>query len=198
MGKEKPLVSIVIPAYNHGHYLEEAIQSVLSQDYQHIELIVINDGSSDNTAEILERYRGSFYVETQPNAGQARTLNKGWTMSRGEILAYLSADDFLLPRAVSTAVDYLHTHPDVVLTYSDFYLVDPSSAVIRGVQTPDYNYKDMVTRLICPPGPGAFFRRSAFLAAGLWDVSLRQMPDFEYWLRLGQYGNFARIPEELA
>lgn len=198
MNNDLPLVSIVIPAYNYADYLDEAIQSVLDQDYSNIELIVLDDGSTDNTRDVLENYRGRFHWETHPNMGHASTLNKGWQMSKGQILAYLNADDVLLPHAVNTSVEHLMANPDVVLVYCDFNLIDPNSAVIRRVKAPEFNYRDMVVKLICPPGPGAFFLRSAFESAGLWDNSLRMILDYEYWLRLGLEGQFLRIPEVLA
>lgn len=195
-GKDMPLVSIVIPAYNHADYLDEAIQSILNQDYPNIELIVLDDGSTDNTCEVLKKYGDAFHYETHKNMGQANTLNKGWQMSRGDVLAYLSADDVLLPKAVSTSIGYLHD--DIVLTYCDFNLIDPDSKIIRRVSAADFNYLDMFTKCICQPGPGAFMTRAGFEAAGLWDNTLRQMPDYEYWLRLGLVGNFKKIPEVLA
>lgn len=198
MAEASPLVSIIIPAYNHANYLQQAIESVLRQDYPNVELIVLDDGSTDNTREVLQQYTGRFYWETQENIGQANTLNKGWKMAKGEILSYLSADDVLMPKAVRTSVRYLEANPDVVLTYCDFNLIDPNSHVIRPVRTPVFNYKDMLVKLACPPGPGAFFRRAAFDAAGLWDSSIKQMPDYDYWLRLGLQGPFLRIPEVLA
>ena len=198
MVNDLPLVSVVVPAYNHANYLQQAIESVLRQDYPNIELIALDDGSTDNTRDVLQKYTGRFYWETQKNMGQANTLNKGWKMAKGEILSYLGADDVLMPRAVSTSVSYLKTNPNVVLTYCDFNLIDPNSLVIRRVKTPEFNYRDMLVKLACPPGPGAFFRRSALDAAGLWDSSLKQMPDYDYWLRLGLQGPFLRIPEILA
>jgi glycosyltransferase involved in cell wall biosynthesis len=198
MTEESPLVSIVIPAYNHAGYLDEAIQSILCQDYTKIELIVLDDGSTDNTRTVLEKYTGKFHWETQTNMGQANTLNKGWQMSMGQILSYLSADDVLLPTAVSTSVECLEANPDVVLTYCDFNLIDPQSRIIRRSAAPEFSYRDMVIKLICHPGPGVFFRRSAFQAAGFWNSALRQMPDYDYWLRLGLFGKFHRIPGVLA
>ena len=198
MDAKKPLVSVVIPAYNHARYVEEAIQSVLSQTYTNIELIVLDDGSTDDTPEILKRYSGRFYWESQPNMGQACTLNKGWQMARGELLSYFSADDVLLPDAISSAVEYLCANPNAVLTYCDFNLIDPSSKPIRKVFTPAFDYKRMLVDVTCPPGPGVVFRRSAFEAVGLWNANLRQMPDYEYWLRLGLEGQFIRIPTVLA
>ncbi|RME60123.1 glycosyltransferase, partial [Candidatus Parcubacteria bacterium] len=87
---EGTLVSIVIPAYNAGDFLHEAIDSVLNQTYPNIELIVLDDGSTDHTRDILSSYpKGSFYWESHPNMGQAATLNKGWAMAKGEVLGYL-------------------------------------------------------------------------------------------------------------
>ncbi len=193
-----PLVSIVVPSYNHERYLGAAIDSILAQDYPEVELIVIDDGSTDGSPAILKSYGARFHWEIQPNRGQVATLNRGWQMSRGDVLGYLSADDLLLPAAVSSAVSCLERNPDAVLAYCDFNLVDPNSAVVRRVRTPEFDYREMLTKMICPPGPGAFFRRSAFEKAGLWHSGFRQMLDYEYWLRLGLHGRFARIPEVLA
>ncbi|MHC4070781.1 MAG: glycosyltransferase family 2 protein [Planctomycetota bacterium] len=198
MKQDLPLVSIVIPAYNLSRYLAEAIQSVLNQDYHNIELIVLDDGSTDDTQRVLEKYNGQFYWESQQNMGQANTLNKGWRMSKGEILSYLSADDVLLPNAVSSSVNCFLNDPDAVLTYCDFNLIDPDSSIIRRVRTPKFDYREMLAKMICPPGPGAFFRRAAFESAGPWDSSIKQLIDYEYWLRLGLQGCFLRIPEVLA
>lgn len=195
---ETPVVSIVVPAYNHAAFLREAVESILGQDYPHIELIVIDDGSTDDTKDILASYTGRFHWETQTNRGQVATLNRGWNMSRGDILGYLSADDLLLKGAVSAAVRCLDENPDAVLAYCDFNLIDPSSSFVRRVRAPAFDYREMVAKFVCPPGPGAFFRRSAFQKAGVWNANFHQMLDYEYWLRLGMHGRFVRIPEVLA
>lgn len=193
-----PLVTIVIPAYNHGKYLKQAIDSVLNQDYSNIELIVLDDGSIDNTREVLDGFGNQFYWESQKNMGQASTLNKGWSMAKGEILAYLSADDVLLPQATSKSVKCLLGNPDAVLCYGDFRLIDSESRVIRNVMAPEYSYQEMVVRFICAPGPGAYFWHSAFVHTDGWDASFRQYPDYDYWLRLGLLGSFVHIHEQLA
>ena len=193
-----PLVSVVIPSYNHARYLAAAIDSVLAQDYPRVELIVIDDGSTDGSPDVLKKYDQRFHWEVQANQGQAATMNRGWTMSRGEILAYLSADDILLPNAVSAAVSCLRGNPEAVLCYCDFNLIDPGSRLIRRISTPDFNYRDMLVKVICPPGPGAFFRRHAFETTGFWDGSLRTILDYDYWLRLGLQGSIVSIPQVLA
>lgn len=196
--KDLPLVSVVVPAHNHARYLDEAIESVLNQDYPNVELIVLDDGSTDNTREVLEKYTGRFYWETQENMGQSATLNKGWRMSKGDVLAYLSSDDALLPHAVSTSVERLMANPDVVLTYCDFNQVDPSSRIIRRMKTLDMDYRETVAKFVCLPGPGAFFLRSVFKSTDGWDVKLRRIADLDYYLRAGLQGKFLRIPEVLA
>jgi glycosyltransferase involved in cell wall biosynthesis len=193
-----PLVSIVIPTYNHASYLAQAIDSILNQDYANIELIVLDDGSTDGTRAVLESYAGKFYWETQKNMGQSSTLNKGWSMAKGDILAYLSADDLLLPLAVSRSVACLQSHPNAVLSYCDFDLIDPNSRVVRRVKAPDYDYMEMVTTFICAPSAGAFFWRHAFVKTGGWNTNIHRLPDYDCWLRLGLYGEFVRIPESLA
>ena len=194
----EPLVSIVLPVYNGEAYIEDAIKSILAQDYAKIELIVLDDGSKDGTLKIVEQYGDKFYWESHANMGQASTLNKGWQMSSGEILSYLSADDLLMPNAVSTSIKHLQYRPECVLTYCDFNLIDPQSKIIRRVNPPDFDYTEMVVKIVCHPGPGVFFRRNAFEKAGLWNNAYRQMPDWEYWLRLGLIGEFYHISELLA
>ncbi len=193
-----PLVSLVIPAYNHADYLSEAVRSVLVQDYSRLELIVIDDGSTDNTVEVLKELGEGFYWEFQNNMGQSRTLNHGWGLAKGDVLGYLSADDVLEPSAVSTSVAAMMAIPDVVATYCDFKLIDPQSRRVRTVRLPEYNYDDMLVQVSCPIGPGAFFRRSAYLQSGPWNPDYRQMPDYDFWLRLGLQGRFLHLPYVLA
>lgn len=193
-----PCVSIVVPCYNGAEYIRAAIESILSQTYRNIEIIVINDGSSDDSVDILKEYQENIYWESQTNRGQAASLNKGWEMAKGEILSYLSVDDFLEPEAVETAVNVLCMRPEIVLTYSDFNLVDSGSNKIRYVKAPDFSYYDLLVKQICQPGPGAFFKKSAFEKTGGWDPDYKQMPDYHYWVHLGMEGPFYRIPKCLA
>lgn len=190
-----PKVSIVIPVYNHARYLSESIGSVINQTYSNIELIVLDDGSTDGTSEILRKLEGQFIWESHQNMGQALTLNKGWRMAKGSILAYLSADDILYPRAVERCVKALLDNPHAALCYPDFDLINPSSDVIRSVSAPEYSYDEMVINFKCAPGVGAFFRRSIYERAGEWNPELRQHPDYEYWLRLGLHGEFVHLKE---
>ena len=193
-----PLVSIITPAYNRASYLDETIQSVLEQDYPRVEYVVLDDGSTDNTREVLKKYNEQIIWETHPNMGETRTVNKGFGMAHGDIVAVVNSDDPLLPGAVSTAVAFMQAHPDILVAYPDWNKISPSSEVTEHVQVPEYDYLYMLKRHHCIVGPGAFIRRKAFDLTEMRDPELRYVADFEYWLRLGLYGKFARIPKTLA
>jgi len=193
-----PKVSIVIPTYNTGRYVLDAIDSVLSQTHPHIELIVVDDGSTDETPALLEQHKGNFICFRQANGGQSSAMNFGWKQSTGELLGYLSADDLLHPNAIERIVATLAARPDAVLAYPDFRIIDENSTPVRTVQTPDYAEKLLIANFQCLPGPGALFRRSAWLAVGDWDTSLRNIPDMDYFLKLCQQGPFVRVTEAVA
>lgn len=195
---QAPLVSIVTPTYNQARYLAETMDSVLAQDYSNIEYLVLDDGSTDDTPQVLQRYNGRVRWERQANMGQSRTLNKGWALSRGDYIGYLSSDDVLLPHAVSTLVDALESNPDATVAYCDFDLIDARSTKVGVTSSPDFDHRRMLEQLICPPGPGALFRRSVFDQTGGWNVQLRKIPDFEFWLRAARLGPFVRVPLVLA
>jgi glycosyltransferase involved in cell wall biosynthesis len=194
----EPMVSVVIPCYNQAAYLPQAVDSVLAQDYAPLEVLLVDDGSTDGSLEVMQRYRERCTVIAQANAGQSNAVNRGWVQARGEVLAYLAADDYLLPGAVRRAVQCLQEDPAAVLCYCDYLLVDPAGRVVRQVVTPEYSRRELIMRLVCAPGPGAFLRRAAFERAGPWNEQLRQIPDFELWLRLSAEGDFRRIGETLA
>lgn len=193
-----PLVSIVIPAYNHATYLPESINSIMAQEYPNLQLIVIDDGSTDKTADVLAGLGPGFQWETQRNMGQSKTLERGWRMAQGEILGYLSADDVLEPYAVTMLVKALMADPESVAAYSNFCLIDPESRVVKTVNLPEFCYEKMLAEVSCPVGPGALFRRSAYTLAGPWNPRYKQMPDYDFWLRLGLHGKFIRLPQVLA
>lgn len=193
-----PIVSVVVPAYNHADYLPHALDSLLAQDYPRLEVMVFDDGSTDETPAVLERYTGRLRWERQPNMGQAATLNKGWSLATGELLGYLSADDLLHPRAVGAVAAAFARDPAVVLAYPDYDLIDARGKRLRTVRVPEFDYRTVVSTWVCPPGPGALFRRGPAAAVGFWDTSLRLSPDYAFWLRLGLLGRAERVPQVLA
>nr|WP_316640631.1 glycosyltransferase [uncultured Roseateles sp.] len=193
-----PLVSIVIPAYNQAEYLQAAIDSVLAQDYPELELCVINDGSSDQTAEILALYADRALCLSQDNSGQAATLNRGWNMCRGELLGYLSSDDKLHPEAISTLVKALSHAPQCQVAYPDYDLIDARGNLIKTIVAEDFSLPRLTEELVCQPGPGALFRREVLLRVGGWNSAFRLVPDFEFWLRAATLGPFLHVSGVLA
>lgn len=193
-----PLVTLVTPAYNQGEYLAETIESVLAQDYPKLEYIVLDDGSSDDTPEVLSRYAHRLRAERHANAGQAVTLNRGWAMGGGALLGYLSSDDRLAPEAVRRLVDGLRRHPDAVVAYGDFAIIDSQGRRLRTVRTEDFDRRRLTEDIVCQPGVGALFRREVLERAGGWAEDLRQIPDFEFWLRASRIGRFVHVPHVLA
>lgn len=191
-------MSIVTPAYNRASYLDETIQSVLGQDYPRIEYIVLDDGSTDGTREILQKYAGRIIWESHPNMGETRTVNKGFSMTHGDIVAVVNSDDPLLPSAVSTATAFMESNPDILVAYPDWDYIGPNSEVICRMQVREFDYLFMLRCHHCSPGPGAFIRRRALDLVGMRDPEFRYVADFDFWLRLGLYGEFARIPKTLA
>lgn len=195
---ESTRVSIVTPTYNQAKYLAATIESVLAQDYLNLEYIVLDDGSTDNTQEILIHYSGRLRVACHANQGQASTLNLGWSISTGSLLGYLSSDDLLHPDAVSRLVDALDRSPHACVAYGDFDLIDTDGNRFRTVRSEDFDVSRLSVDLVCQPGPGALFRRSVFEQTGGWTPHLRQIPDFEFWLRASKLGPFIRVPQVLA
>lgn len=195
---EAPLLSLVTPAHNQGQYLGETIESVLAQDFPAIDYVVVDDGSTDSTPAVLERYTGRVRWERQANLGQVRTLNAAWSRARGKYLAYLSSDDILYPGALRTLVGVLEADPGAVCVYPDADLIDDRSRVIkRGVCRP-FDLAQLVVEQECYIGPGAVFRRSAFAAVGGWRPELRLAPDREFWMRLASQGAIRFHRETLA
>ena len=127
----QPLVSVVTPTYNQAAFLRDTIESVLSQDYPAIEFQIIDDGSTDNTPDILKEYDGRALIERHENRGQTPTINKGWERANGEILTWLNSDDTFLPGAVTAAVDYLQKHPEVGIVFGDTLFTNPDGSPIE-------------------------------------------------------------------
>jgi glycosyltransferase involved in cell wall biosynthesis len=193
-----PLVTIITPAYNRADYLKETIESVLQQDYPNVEYLVLDDGSKDNTVELLKEYDGRIYWESHSNMGEILTVNKAYGMAKGEYIAVINSDDPLLPGAISAVVDAFLKNPDALVVYPDWQYIDGDGKSVMDVKTPEYNYLEMLGTHKCMPGPGTFVSRNALTLAGLRDPQVKYISDFDLWLRMGLYGPFKRLPKVLA
>jgi len=181
-----PSVTVVTPSFNQGQFIEETILSVLTQDYPHIEYLVIDGGSTDNTLEILHRYGDRLTWISGPDHGQSHAINKGFRMAKGEILCWLNSDDIYEPGAISTAVNYLCMHPEVVMTYGLVKVISES-----GELTEVKNYSkafDLWSVVHWAYGidqASTFFRKSAIEEVGYLDEDLHWCMDWDLWVRMG-------------
>jgi len=199
MPETYPLVTVITPAYNRADFIGEVIESVLNQGYPNLEYIVLDDGSKDNTCDILRKYSDRIIWESHANLGETRTVNKGIFKGHGDIFCIVNSDDPLLPGALHAAVAFMNARPDILVAYPNWVKIGPKSEWLEDVYLPEYDYFYMVRQHHCIVGPGAFIRRRAFeLAGGGRDPEFRYVADFEFWLRAGLYGSFARIPDKLA
>lgn len=198
MNLKNKRVSIVTPAYNCENFIEETIESVLTQDYANLEYIVVNDGSKDNTYKILCKYAKHIKIINQKNQGQSCALNNGWAASTGDYIGYLSADDTFESGAISLLVECLENNPNCILSYGDWGLINSDSKLIRNMPGKDYSKYDLKNKLICAVGPGSIFKREIFLTYGGWNNKLRRVPDFEFFFRICESGDFVRVRKKLA
>ncbi len=178
-------------------FLEETIQSVLSQDYPHIEYIVMDGGSTDGTLDILRKYEGRLRWHSAPDRGQTDAINKGFLQSRGQIFAFLCADDTYLPGAVSTAVKHMLANPGHAGIYGEGYLTAEDGRVICPYPTKAFDPELLRTEcFICQPA--AFLWRDAFVEAGMMDVALHNALDYDLWIRLARNHTLLKVDQYLA
>jgi glycosyltransferase involved in cell wall biosynthesis len=191
------LVSIVTPCLNAASYLEQAIESVLAQDYPRIEYIVMDGGSTDGTLDILRRYEGRLRWISERDRGTPDAINRGFRLTKGEIFTYLNADDMYLPNAVSAAVRAFREHPDAAVIYGGAWWVDEIGQRIAPYPVHDFD-RTLLARECYICQPAAFLRREAFENAGGMDPDLNLTFDYELWMRLSRVHEFRRIEEDLA
>ena len=191
------LISVILPVYNQAEYLASALDSVLHQDYSPFELIVVNDGSTDGTADILEEYhrRHDFRLIHQENRGLPRALNRGFAEAQGTYLTWTSSDNIARPHMLSTLAAALDRHPDVGLVYADWDVIDASGQVTARVQSIEY---DRYTLFLNNYVNACFlYRRVCLDTVGDYDDSLRGGEDWDYWLRISRYYRLLHVPESL-
>jgi glycosyltransferase involved in cell wall biosynthesis len=179
-----PLVSIVTPSFNQAHYLEEAMLSVLNQDYPAIEYLIADGGSTDGSLEIIQKYanRLAWWV-CEPDRGQADAINKGLARARGEYVAWLNSDDAYLPGAVSAAVKALQADATLGLVYGDVFSIDENGRAFNKMQYGDWGLDGLMSFHIIGQ-PGVFMRRSVQAQVGELDTRYHYMLDHQLWLRI--------------
>ena len=198
----RPSVTFVIATYNRPDWLRLSIDSVLAQDYADLELLVMDDGSTGETADLLAGYAKRYPPERfrhsrHENMGQARTLNRGYEMARGDLIGYLPDDDLLEPGAVSELVAALRD-PEVVCAYGGWRIMEPQGQVIDTMRPMEYSPLEAYRQMDTVIAPGGLVRRTPLLETGGWDPSQYYMPDFLLWMKVGLAGPVVRVNKPIA
>ena len=183
----KPLVSVIIATFNRGWILSEAVDSVLSQDYAPFELIVIDDGSTDDTAAILNDYADSrLRVHFQPNRGVSAARNRGIAQSAGELIAFLDSDDLWLPGKLSAQVQFFQDHSNALICQTEEIWIRNKVRVNPKNRHQKPSGDIFIPSLaLCLVSPSAvMIRRSLLDEVGLFDESLPACEDYDLWLRI--------------
>jgi glycosyltransferase involved in cell wall biosynthesis len=200
-----PLISAVIPTYNYGRFVSRAIESVLDQTWQNLECIVVDDGSTDDTQQVLQRFAGRIIIVRQENRGLAAARNAGIRAASGSFIALLDADDRWHPSKIDVQADMMRRQPHLGAVGCGRLHLSADGAVLEEIpgiqqQLP----RESVLRGIAlrrfwigGSGSGAMIRRSVFDAVGLFDTDLTAAEDWDMWLRIAAAFEIDNVPEIL-
>lgn len=196
-----PRVSVVVPVFNAERTASHAIDSVLNQSCLDYELIAVDDGSTDHSADVLARYDGRLRVIRQRNRGPSAARNAGVRGSTAEYLAFLDADDWWRPQMLARMVEQLDRDPACVLAYCDLVMADSEGREYRtlvGGSSDAPSLNDMLEKLWPILPSGALIRRSAYERVGGFPEQLTAFEDVYLWLLLREQGHFRHVAEPLA
>ena len=197
----QPDVFVMVPSYNHAPFVERCLRSIIGQTLPPKKLLVIDDGSKDNSAEVIERVLRDCPFDAElivrENRGLCRTLNQGLDLSSGKYFAYIGSDDFWMPEFLGARSEMLDRRPNAVLGYGHAYFVDEKGVAYDSTAEyldtwgnyPDGDPREMLLKGIAPVSSTLFYRRSA-LEQTSWNVDSR-LEDYELYLRLMPLGEFA-------
>lgn len=191
----EPIVSVIIPTYNRADMVAKSIDSVLAQEFQPFDIVVVDDGSTDNTREILSAYKDRIVSIYQPNAGFAAARTRGIQETSSSLVAFHDSDDVMLPGRLEAQVAFMREHPEVAAL--------SGNAVIQRMEDMDYLEKCGIDfagqpwvildrpfqKLLCRNfmvDPASMVRRECFLSVGGYDLSLRSSADWDLWLKMAR------------
>jgi len=180
-----PLVSVVTPSFNQAPYLAETIRSVLDQDYPRIEYIVIDGASTDGSRDVIESFAPQLASwVSERDLGQTDAINKGFSLARGEVFAWLNSDDTYLPGAVSEAVAYLMAHREIGMVYGQAYYMNGAGEKMARYPAGPTDHRGLRRGVTTIPQQAAFFRSKLWNLVGPLDTSFYYAMDYDLWVRI--------------
>ena len=198
----KPLVSVVIPAYNAAPYIAETVNSVVTQTFSDWELIIVDDGSTDDTAARIAPFLSDPRVSLhrKANGGDSSARNFGLKRAQAGLIALLDADDYWLPEKLAKQVAIMTQHPDVGVCGTAFRSISRNGDLLEPAVGEEFHGRGLPRLLFRPIAnmSTAILRRTVFDKAGVFDESIVMAEDYEFWLRVGMYCSFHLMPEPLA
>jgi glycosyltransferase involved in cell wall biosynthesis len=193
-------VSVVIPTYNHAHFLKDAIDSVLAQSVAPSEILVVDDGSTDHPERVTGHYP-QVTLLTQPNQGLAAARNTGWRAARGFYILFLDADDRLRPGAIAANLAQFERRPDCGMVYGSYCRIDKDGRFLRSVRlrpTGEDPYEALLRTNLIGMHATVLYRRDCLEAVGGYDATLREVEDYDLYLRLARCFPVSSTPECIA
>lgn len=195
-------LTVVTPLYNREDLIEETIKSVLDQDFEDFEYLIIDDGSTDNGKDVVSKFLSDKRVKYiyKKNGGEADTVNMGWNLAKGEYFTQVNSDDPILPGLFSEMVKALDSREDVVVAFPDFNFIDIKGKVISVTRSPEWDFLDALSNYSCyASSPGAFIRRSTFKKWDkIRDKRFKHISDNYMYFHMALEGQFLHIPKVLA
>ena len=194
-----PKVSVIIPTYNRGQFIAQAIESVLSQTFHDYEIIVVDDGSTDKTQEILKKFEGKIKSIRQENQGISKTRNRAIKVSTGQYIAFLDSDDFWVSDKLQVQVNILDTHPQVGIVYARMPIINEQGETIgmKPAGISGRNFKELLELWGDIPTSTVMNRRDCFDKAGFFDSTLEPMEDIDMWIRISQFYDLYEIENKV-
>jgi glycosyltransferase involved in cell wall biosynthesis len=188
-------VSIVMPSFNQSSYVEEALNSIFSQNYKNWEILFVDGGSTDNTMQIVEKYRDRLaYCVSEPDKGQSDALRKGFSRATGQILTWLNTDDLLLPDALSEVIKAFTDKPERSWVLGNVIWINNKNIILKCWRGEGYTLGWTRLGLLAAGGPSAFFKRGLYERVGGINLDLHYQMDTELWWRFAIAGeSFYRL-----
>lgn len=201
MQQNNPAITVLMPAYNAAEYIAEAIDSVLAQTFTDFELVIVNDGSTDDTEQIIRSYTDPrIRLHTQANAGVIGALNAGLALCRGELVARFDADDVCYPHRLQLQYDFMQLHPEYVLIGSATDYIDKDGEYLFEWQPDAYSHEDLqrIIYVTCPfDHPTVMYRRDVALKLGGYPKGAIHFEDHLFWTLFFKEGKLCNMPERL-